>query len=204
MTAVEQEHLEAAVPYDTYRERMDRTATIDDPASLTERDRTYHDYIRLNKRRTDRLHEGYRPSGSLREAVRGIERPQTWLVLTEDWCGDSAQVLPVIAEAADLTARVDLRILARDEHLDLMDAYQTDGKRAIPKLIALAEGGTELFTYGPRPTPAAELFADRRREGVPKEEIYRELQEWYNEDGGTTVDRELTAILRRIGVPNSV
>lgn len=203
MTAVEQEHLEAADSYETYRERMDRKATTDDPASLAERDRRYHDYIRLNKRRTDRLHEGYRPSRALREAVRGIEEPQTWLVVTEDWCGDSAQMLPVIAEAAGLSARVDLRILARDEHIDLIDAYQTDGKRAIPKLIALTDDGTELFTYGPRPTPAAELFADRRREGVPREEIYRELQEWYNEDGGTTVDRELTAILRRIGVLDS-
>lgn len=195
---VQSGHLEAAVSYETYRREMKRKAETEDPDALSERDQKYLDYITLNDRRTDRVHEEYRPSDRLRALVEEIERPQTWLVITEDWCGDSAQVLPIIAEAAELNGAIDLRILPRDEHLELMDEYRTDGKRAIPKLVALDEDGTELFTYGPRPTPAAELFERRVEEGTPKKEVYRELQQWYNGDRGAAVDEELAATIERI------
>ena len=97
---VQSEHLEAAVSYETYRREMKRKAETEDPDALSERDQKYLDYITLNDRRTDRVHEEYRPSDRLRALIEEIERPQTWLVITEDWCGDSAQVLPIIAEAA--------------------------------------------------------------------------------------------------------
>lgn len=86
---------------------------------------------------------------------------------------------------------------------DLMGTHRTNGSRAIPRLIAPDEEGIELFTYGPRPTPAAELFERHREEGVPKEEIYRELRRWYDEDGGDAVDEELAARLVSLPVPDS-
>ena len=60
------------------------------------------------------------------------------LVLSEDWCGDAVNIVPIVAKLADGVSNMDLRILARDENLDIMDAHLTDGKsRSIPIVIVL-------------------------------------------------------------------
>ena len=38
----------------------------------------------------------------VREQMLRVSRPQTWLVLTEGWCGDASQSLPVMKALADL------------------------------------------------------------------------------------------------------
>ena len=125
-----------------------------------------------------------------------IDRPQTWLVLTEGWCGDAAQSLPVIKALADLNPQIRMRILLRDENPELMDLYLTNGiSRSIPKLIALdPTTGTELFTWGPRPTALQESFYGMRSEGLPYDVIKEELQRWYNTDRTVTIQQDLAAL----------
>jgi hypothetical protein len=57
-----------------------------------------------------------------------------WMVIAEDWCGDSARAVPMIAQLAKQSG-TEFRIWPRDKHLDLMDQYLTQGKRKIPILI---------------------------------------------------------------------
>ena len=47
--------------------------------------------------------------------------PGDWhlLVLSEDWCGDAVNTVPVVAKLAALSPTLELRVLARDENLDL-------------------------------------------------------------------------------------
>jgi hypothetical protein len=155
-------------------------------------ERKLRHYLQYNYERSERVHARYEPSAGLRDALDSIDEPQLWMVLTEPWCGDSAFCLPVLAEAARLSEQVALRILPRDEHLDIMDQYLTGGSRSIPKLVAFAEDdGREVFRWGPRPDGAQERFDDEARKTDNKEDIVKGLLEHYEEGGWQAVDGEL-------------
>jgi thiol-disulfide isomerase/thioredoxin len=184
-----------AMTYEDYREDFEEMAGADSAEELPEEKRKYFRYYRLNFERSKRVEKSYTPSDRLRRAVQSIDEPQTWLVITEPWCGDSAQILPILARAAELNDRISFRIIHRDENLDIMDQYRTDGKRGIPKLIAFGEESRELFTWGPRPEPAQEIFESGEAEGQDRSETYKAMQQWYNDDGGATIDAELAATI---------
>ena len=73
------------------------------------------------------------------------------LVIAEDWCGDASSTIPILARFADAAPGMELRVLRRDEHPELMDRYLTNGSRSIPIVIALDESYRELGHWGPRP-----------------------------------------------------
>jgi len=90
------------------------------------------------------------------------------LVITEDWCGDAMMnnaILRKIADAADL----DVHCVYRDENLELMDRYLTNGGRSIPKYIFLSEDGQVLGDWGPRASKVQE-FVDEKKSVLPEKE----------------------------------
>lgn len=181
--------------YDEYRELWKGQKEVSPKGKeMSERKRLH--YLNYNWERQAHVHDAYTPSDDLREAVESISEPQLWMVLTEPWCGDSAFLLPVIAEAASLNDAVTLRILLRDDNLDIMDQYLTGGSRSIPKLVAFSEDGDERFTWGPRPEGAAERFAELRETFDDKQQQIAKLVEYYKEGGWQEVDEELAASIR--------
>lgn len=160
--------------------------------------RRYAFYSRYNHERAEQVQVSYRMSDTLREALRQIDAPQLWLVLTEDWCGDSAYTLPIIEQAAAANDLVDLRILLRDENLDIMDHYLTNGGRSIPKLVAFDEAGTELFTWGPRPAPLHDLRERLKAEGASGPELSKAVIDWYDAGGWAETDPELAALVQEV------
>jgi len=181
--------------YDAYRaqwrERKERSVEGADPD-----ERKLHHYLNYNWERQAHVHDEYAPSDALRAAVESINEPQLWMVLTEPWCGDSAFLLPVIAEAAALNDDVTLRILLRDDHLDIMDQYLTDGSRSIPKLVVFSEHGEERCTWGPRPESARVRYAELREQYDDKQKQIAELIEHYEDGAWREVDAELAEALR--------
>ncbi len=128
------------------------------------------------------------------------------LVLAEDWCGDAASLVPVIARLADAVPdSVDMRILERDENLDIMDRYLTHGGRSIPVAIVFDDDMEQLGWWGPRPAPAQALFRENIRAfragdlEDKGQDVYRPLLRWYREDGGRHTMEELLTILERGG-----
>ncbi len=162
---------------------------------LDPRQRKYLYYQRYNCERAERVHQAYAPSARLRRAVERIEAPQLWMVLTEAWCADSAYNLPVLVEAARLNPHVEVRILLRDAHLDLMDRYLSYGTRGIPKLVALQADGREVFRWGPRPVEARLLRVNLRAKGLSPGEVSKHLIDWYEQGGWQQVDDELAVAL---------
>lgn len=78
--------------------------------------------------------------------------PLRFLVLTEDFCGDSAQFIPVIGRLAHSLDNVEIRILHRDQHRELADNYRRkDGYQAIPVFVLLDAAGDELGFLIERP-----------------------------------------------------
>jgi len=181
--------------YDAYREhwreQKDRPVEGADPD-----ERKMHHYLNYNWERQAHVHDEYTPSDELQAAVEAIDEPQLWMVLTEPWCGDSAFLLPVVAEAAALNDDVTLRILLRDDNLDIMDQYLTGGSRSIPKLVAFDEAGSERFVWGPRPESARRLFAELREEYDDKQKQIAELVEHYEDGAWREADAELTEALQ--------
>lgn len=150
------------------------------------------EYTRLNQYRMHRLDKTVHLALDLQQLAFQISMSQTWYVLTEAWCGDAAQNLPVIAKVAQLNPHITLTLLLRDEHPEIMDVYLTHGGKSIPKLIAVAENGAELFTWGPRPEALQELVeAYKANPDRPYAEFLEEVQRWYNADKTESVQREL-------------
>lgn len=184
--------------YEEYLEHWRKKAKrpLSEADSKKERKRIH--YYRYNLERSETVHDAYEPSPELREALDAISEPQLWMVLTEPWCGDSAYNLPVIAEAAQLSDKVTLRILPRDENLDIMDQYLTEGSRRVPKLVAFDEEGNELFRWGARPEGARTMRTSLLEEGLDTREMIQRLLEWYKQGGWTQVDAELAEAIRSI------
>lgn len=171
--------------YDEYWKNFEDELKNKNEASQSE-------FKKLNYQRSSRIHKTYTINESLRAKISNINTPQIWMVITENWCGDSAQNLPYIAEFAKCNTLIDLRILLRDQNLDIMDLYLTDGKsRSIPKLIAFDLKGNELFQWGPRPKEAQELIRSAKLQGKQKEEFMKDLHSWYANDKGKSIEEEL-------------
>lgn len=168
---------------------------VEEPNLLDQNELKFFEYRKLNLQRTNRLEKTFVPSDSLINLVSKIDKHQTWIVITESWCGDSAQNLPIITKAASLNDNINLRIVLRDDNLELMDRYLTNGSRSIPKLVVFDKENNELFQWGPRPAEVQNLYNRLKNEGVEKSEINKELQLWYGRNRGKEVERELITLL---------
>lgn len=132
------------------------------------------------------------------ERASALEGAWKLLVVGEDWCGDASNTIPVLARLAEAAVRVDLRILKRDENLELMDRWLTNGTRSIPLAIVLDEDFEPAGSWGPRPRQLQESVLSEKRKGArPSAEIYRDARWWYARDRGETTLRELLNVLER-------
>lgn len=153
-------------------------------------------YGKLNRQRMHRLEKTVTVHDSLKARVKNVGSKWIWLVITEGWCGDAAQNIPIIEKIAAESSNIETRYVLRDENLELMDKYLTNGARSIPKLIALdAETLREIGTWGPRPQPAMDLFHELRDLGLEKPAIMEGIQRWYIGDKNQTLQHEFEELI---------
>ncbi len=164
-------------------------------AGLDKEERKKLFFGRYNYERMERIQALYTPSEGIVHQMAEIDTPQVWMVLTEDWCVDSALVLPVIKSLASLSNFIDLRLLPRDDYPEVMDRYLTNGGRSIPKLIAWNEAGEEMFQWGPRAAGAVALRQELLESGADKQTILNALIDWYERGGWIEVEREIVNLL---------
>ena len=133
------------------------------------------------------------------EKLKAVPCPVNWLLLSEGWCGDASQNVPFLNKMAEASPNIKLRILLRDEHLDIMDQYLTNGGRAIPKLIVLGEGMNEVGTWGPRPAEIQEkVHLEKHENGMNSEDIGKMVQKWYAKDKGATIEKEMMDVIAQM------
>ena len=188
-------YIKKSMTYEAYKQLVEDLLATGKSTGPLQSEAMAH-YSQLNLQRMHRVEKTIEILPEVKEQLLRVDRPQTWLVLTEGWCGDAAQSLPVMKTLADLNPNIQLRTLLRDENPELMDRYLTNGvSRSIPRLIAVDPAtGAELFTWGPRPAALQESFYGMRSEGLAYEVIKEELQRWYNTDKTVTIQRELAAL----------
>ncbi|WP_226294148.1 thioredoxin family protein [Aquimarina algicola] len=155
-------------------------------------------YSMLNDRRMKRLDKTIKIEDAAVEHFSKTEKKVSWLVLTEGWCGDAAQSLPVINKITELNENIDLKIVLRDENEELMNQFLTNGGKSIPKLIGYNPENKEvLYSWGPRPSTATKMVNDYKAEhGGLDAEFKQDLQVWYNKNKGANVVEDLLALLK--------
>lgn len=137
---------------------------------------------------------------SLNQLLLNLYCSYTWLVITEPWCTDSAQNLPVLAAMANVNPKkIRLLVVLRDQHPELMNRYLTGGSKAIPKVIIINETrNVEECTWEPRPAPAQDLFLKWNSgiEAKTRSSFSVELNNWYKKDNSITIQREFKSLLQ--------
>lgn len=116
------------------------------------------------------------------------------LCITEDWCWDAANSVPLVAKLCDAVDDLELRTIRRDEYPAVMDRYLTGGSRSIPIVVVLDGTFAELGRWGPRPREL-QRWAAAHREGLEKSEFYAEMRRWYVRDKGESTLREVLEVL---------
>lgn len=192
---VESSYVEKGITYQAYTQLIGDLLAAGRTTGPDQSEAMIH-YTELNQQRMHRVEKSIvllPPSEAL---IRSIGVPQTWLVLTEAWCGDAAHSIPIMHVLATLNPLIDLRLLFRDENPELMGRYLTNGvSRSIPKLIGLDTATLEeLFTWGPRPAPLQEIFTQLKGDGMEFHAIKEELQRWYNKDKTIAVQQEIATL----------
>ena len=188
--------LEQSMSYDQY---VDLVSELTENNSTTGPDKSeaMANYTMLNDRRIKRWNKTVKVTDEAKSVVEGFNKDQTWLVLTESWCGDAAHIMPVINKVAELNENINYRVILRDENEALMNEFLTNGGKAIPKLIMVDNKTEEVVgTFGPRPSSATELVnAYKAEHGKLTPEFKEDLQRWYNKDKGQTTIADLVNLL---------
>jgi thiol-disulfide isomerase/thioredoxin len=159
-----------------------------------------YNFTKLNNQRMKRLDKQTRLSEDALIKTQSIKKDFTWLVLTESWCGDAAQTLPVINKFAEANEKIDLKVVLRDENEDLMNHFLTDGNKSIPKLIVLDNNSNKVVgSWGPRSEKASKMVMDyKEKHGQIDDQFKTALQNWYNEDKGSHIEKELVDLINEL------
>lgn len=163
-------------------------------------DPNYMKYVRLNYSRMKRWMKTMKLNVDLVNALDNSRFKQHWIIITEPWCGDAAHSLPFLVRLTEQSPSISYELQLRDSEPFLIDSYLTNGGKSIPKLIARDKDGADLFTWGPRPEPAQQLWKDLKASGADFETINLQLQNWYNKDKGQTLQNEMLKELSRVSV----
>jgi len=199
MTAIDsiiEKSLKNSYTYTDYRSHVSQLLLEGLSTGTTQSEALTH-YSTLNEVRMNRLDKTIKIPQDLNDTLKNLDKEYTLLVISEGWCGDAAQILPVINKMAEATDKLDLQIVLRDDNPELMDAYLTNGSRSIPKLILLDKETLEpVNSWGPRPAEAAKLIVDfKEKYGVINDEAKTELQKWYLHDKGLSTVQEIVGLL---------
>lgn len=182
--------------YHTYRQTIQQQLEAGGPIGQVEGAQIL-EYTALNTKRMDRLEKTTKLQESLQEQLKAVGTGMIWTIITEGWCGDAAQNLPVLEAMAALNPQIKTVLFYRDEHPDMMDAYLTEGGKAIPKLIALrASDLKELGTWGPRPEEAQVIMRDWKAQGGGEYAVIAErIHTWYAKDKLAGIQAEISKLL---------
>ena len=197
MKTIITQSLKKSYSYQEYRNQVS-TLLKEGKSTGNEQSADLTHYSELNEVRMNRLDKTMVVPAENIKRLQAINSEMIWLVISEGWCGDAAQILPIINKMAEQSEKIDLKIVLRDENEELMDLFLTNGTKSIPKLIVLDKNSLEVLgDFGPRPTEARQLILDyKATHGIVDETAKTELQKWYLHDKGLSTQREILKLMK--------
>ncbi len=183
--------------YKEYRELIEKLLDKEKTTGENHSEEMLH-YSRMNLHRMDRHDKYAEMKPALERVLRNLNRKFLWVVLVEGWCSDVAQNLPIINKMAEATEKIELKLILRDENLEVMDQFLTDGRsRSIPKLICMdADSHEVLGSWGPRPDTAQQMAKDLKymNDLLLKEGVER-LHKLYADDKNEEIQEEFLKLI---------
>ena len=195
MNSILKNSLSNSLSYQEYRNLVTTLFTNGRVTGLEQLESLLH-YTKLNEARMNRLDKTMKVVDYVKLNLINLDKKYTWLVISESWCGDAAQILPILNKMSEVTDNVNLRIVLRDENSDLMNQFLTNGSKSIPIVIILEEDLKVINTFGPRPNVAKTIVEEYKlKNGSIDETLKIELQKWYLADKGTSTQKEIVELM---------
>lgn len=196
MKNIIEKSLQTAQSYTEYKKMVLELLKEGKSTGINQNEDLVH-FTKLNNQRMKRLDKQTKLNEETLSKTQKINRDFTWLVLTESWCGDAAQTLPVINKFAEANQNIDLKVVLRDENEELMNKFLTNGNKSIPKLIVVDNNSKEVVgSWGPRSAKATQMVIDyKEKHGKIDAKLKMDLQNWYNEDRGLHIEMEMVELI---------
>lgn len=193
---INSEIIENAYSYSSYRALLDELMADHKTTGPNQEDWII-DYAKLNIARMKKWEKSSKILDMAKIKLGEIKHPQIWLSISEGWCGDAAQIVPIIEQLAANQPLVQHKIILRDEHLDIMDLFLTNGGRAIPIILILdANNLNVLGHWGPRPSAAQNIMNQlKSNPNLKKEDLMEELHAWYAKDKAIQIQEEFIKVI---------
>ncbi len=163
-------------------------------------------YSSLNETRIHRLDKTITISDENSLKLQSLKSDYIWLVISEGWCGDAAQLLPIFNKIDEVSDKIEMKIVFRDENEEFMNLFLTNGAKSIPKVIILDKNTLNVEgNWGPRPKGAIELIQNYKEKfDAIDENVKTELQLWYLHDKGLSTQNEIADLLLAIESENAI
>lgn len=199
MKNIIQQSIQKGIDYSTYRQLIidllkegKFTGTTENPE--------YFQFSELNNSRMNRLDKTIKILESHQIQLKNLSEKITFLIISEGWCGDAAQIVPVLNKLVNCSENIDFKIVIRDENPELMDLFLTNGNRAVPMLLMIDSETNELIAkWGPRPKVASKMVLDYKTlHGALDADFKIQLQNWYNVDKGIEIQNEVMNLLKQL------
>ena len=195
MKSIIQSALQNSYSYNEYRTLVSKLISEGKSTGLEQSADLLH-YSELNEVRMKRLEKTLKLDLEVEKALQNLKSKQTWLVISEGWCGDAAQILPIIKLMSEASENIDLKLVFRDENDALMNQFLTNGSKSIPKLLLLDEAFHLINHWGPRPEGAKNLIIEyKAKHGIVDEAAKIALQKWYLDDKGISTIKEIAGMI---------
>jgi len=184
-------YIQKGIGYNQYKQQMAEELAINTDFKIKE-------YIHLNQRRMYRVEKTFEISAEVATQIKNLKHKVYWLILTEHWCGDASQALPVFNAIAEMSkGKIEIKLVYRDKNPKLMDAYLTNETRSIPKLIQLDEHLNVTGFWGPRPSVAQQLVMRLKSNPITAITYANELHLWYAKDKQKSLESEVLKLIYR-------
>lgn len=188
----------SALSYAEYRELVDNLVAGGKTTGNNQSDKLL-EFTKLNIQRMNRIDKTIQLKEEDRAIIKAVSQQHNWLLIGDAWCGDCAQIIPVINKIAESSeGKITLKIISRDTYPELIETYQSNGAKAIPKLLVLIDGESEpVCSWGPRPQPAQNIMINwkNNKDTITWEDFEKELHLWYARDRGQTIIDEFKRML---------
>lgn len=178
----------------TYQQLFEGILTDPNP-QVPYDNQAYVHYTQLNWSRQQRWLKTGILDEDLVAFIEAIDQEQTWVIITEPWCGDAAHTIPFMQRLAELNPLIKVDYQLRDSPPFLIEQYLTNGTKSIPKLIITNTANNHQAVWGSRPAECQALYYQMLKDNVDMDQRKIALQQWYNNDKGKSFQLELLAIL---------
>lgn len=188
--------LKRGVSYSTYRTLI-KGLLIEGKSTGNEQTEERFTFSKLNDKRMDRLDKTLQITAETQSFLNQLKNSYTFLVIAEGWCGDAAQILPILNKISEASIKISLKIVCRDENDALMNEFLTNGSKSIPKVIVVDSNNKIINSWGPRPFIATKMVQEyKAKNGVIDTEFKKDLQIWYNKDKGNSTQQDIVKLLK--------